>query len=1086
MLRGRDTGRGGVLVRQGVFAVLLILTIPRLSAQPVELASRVHPSQISDTGVGSERIDNGPYSINYTLTTPSLSADGRYIAFLSQQINLVAGQTDANGRLDVFLRDLVTGATTLVSRSMSSPATTGNLGSVQAVISADGRFVAFTSRATDLVPGQTGDGPSQSDQDLLLYDRVTGAISLVASSQSRPAFFTNLALSADGRYLAFSSNAGDLVPGQRSDNSNVFLHDRVEKKTRLVSHVSTSATSAGNGGSGGPSISADGRYIAFTSRADNLVPGQGGSLANAFLFDRVSGALTLIGPGETATSSADGKYVAVLASNEIYLYQRETRQTTSLGQPRLRDYYSTDRPIVSISADGRYTAFIGAPGASPNGLYVYDRVARTFTLASRRSGSAAEPGGAPDAPVISGDGRFVVFASPDPDLVANQTDASGDSRTMDVFLFDRASATTRLVSHASDAPTLAANGVSHAPAISANGERVAFASMANNLAGDVKDHNEGLDVFVQATASGETEAVSHRAPEMPSLSPDATSTARALSADGRFLAFESDSPYLVPGQVDPNGTTDVFLYDRQTKTTVLVSRLGGSATQTGKGPAILPVITPDGRYVGFASETSDSFNGGNGYDWDLFLFDRITGTVTLVAPLAFSSRPSSLPMQISSDGRWVAFSTLADLIAPGVRDQNRNDDIYLLDRSTGSMTLVSHSSADPAAPGDQGASSPLLSGDGRTVAFLSGSTNLVPGQIDAFSTPDLFLYDRETGKTVLVSRAADSPVTAAQLRGVSFSMSADGRFLTFGRPENTPKPSVLLYDRDLGTLLTIAAGGLSPRISADGRYVTYVSVLNQDIPSQIHLYDRIASSTVLVSRSNASSNVHGTGYSDTPAISADGRYVAFASRATNLVAGQTSVPGRVGLDIFLFDRVTGRTVLVSHAADSPLAARGGSAAPLVSASGRQVAFTSTANLVAEDLNDLPDAYLFDANSVSGSGPTSLPPCTLLDTRRRSNRPVLTSNVQRTVAVRGTCGVPATAKQVVVKVTVFNPSGKGNLRFYPGAVTATPSDIFRFERNATRTETFTLPLSTNGTLTILPFVAGKGTVHVAVEVNGYSQ
>ncbi len=100
--------------------------------------------------------------------------------------------------------------------------------------------------------------------------------------------------------------------------------------------------------------------------------------------------------------------------------------------------------------------------------------------------------------------------------------------------------------------------------------------------------------------------------------------------------------------------------------------------------------------------------------------------------------------------------------------------------------------------------------------------------------------------------------------------------------------------------------------------------------------------------------------------------------------------------------------------------------------------------------------------------------------------MLTSNVQRTVTVRGACGVPATAKQVVVKVTALSASGKGNLRFYPGAVTPAPSGILRFERSATRTETFTLPLSPNGTLTILPFVASRGTVHGAVEVTGYLQ
>jgi len=118
------------------------------------------------------------------------------------------------------------------------------------------------------------------------------------------------------------------------------------------------------------------------------------------------------------------------------------------------------------------------------------------------------------------------------------------------------------------------------------------------------------------------------------------------------------------------------------------------------------------------------------------------------------------------------------------------------------------------------------------------------------------------------------------------------------------------------------------------------------------------------------------------------------------------------------------------------------------------------------------------------GIVPVPPCKLLDTRRRSDRPVLASDVQRTVAIRGACGVPATAKQVLVKVTVFNPSGKGNLRFYAGAVTGPLSGILRFERGTTRTESFTLPLSANGTVTILPFVAGGGTVHGAVEVNGY--
>jgi hypothetical protein len=320
-------------------------------------------------------------------------------------------------------------------------------------------------------------------------------------------------------------------------------------------------------------------------------------------------------------------------------------------------------------------------------------------------------------------------------------------------------------------------------------------------------------------------------------------------------------------------------------------------------------------------------------------------------------------------------------------------------------------------------------------------------------------------------------------------MDADGRFIAFASL-GTDGEEVRLYDRTLGTSEVIASQAATPKISANGRYIAYLSTQPPN-HGQIYLYDRVAKTATLVTRSASSAGAGAAGgpsngFARAQVISTDGRYVAYLSSAGNLVPGQTAAPSREQPnheDVFLFDRTTGTTVLVNRRNGSPVKAVGHAEAPFLSASGRQVAFTSGLDLVAGDFNLFPDAYVFNLDPPP---PVSLPACTLFDTRRQANRPILTSNVQRTFTARGVCGVPATAQQVLVKVTVFSPSGKGNLRFYPGAVTATPSGLLRFERNATRTESFLLPLGTNGKLTILPFVSGQGTVHVAVEVIGYSQ
>ena len=140
-----------------------------------------------------------------------------------------------------------------------------------------------------------------------------------------------------------------------------------------------------------------------------------------------------------------------------------------------------------------------------------------------------------------------------------------------------------------------------------------------------------------------------------------------------------------------------------------------------------------------------------------------------------------------------------------------------------------------------------------------------------------------------------------------------------------------------------------------------------------------------------------------------------------------------------------------------------------------IAFTSDSPLVAGDFNQNWDAFVYDA--AAQGGPVTVPPCALFSG-------VLRSNVRKPLIAAGACGVPAGAKQVQLKLTVSQGTGKGNVRLYPGNVTAPPSGILRFTRGATQSASFTQPLG-NGAFALLPFVAGNGTVRVGVEVDGYT-
>jgi Tol biopolymer transport system component len=389
----------------------------------------------------------------------------------------------------------------------------------------------------------------------------------------------------------------------------------------------------------------------------------------------------------------------------------------------------------SISADGRFVTFdSGASNLVPgdtNGAwdaFVRDRLTGTTERVSVSTAGVQGNGGS-GMPSISADGRFVAFASGASNLVPGDTNGE-----CDVFVRDRLTGKTELVSVSSAGEQ--GNDGSDEPSISADGGFVAFQSYASNL---VPDDTSGYyhDIFVRDRLTGTTERVS-----VSSAGEQANwdSEWPCISADGRFVGFDSEASNLVPG--DTNGHSDAFVRDRLTGQTERVSV--SSAGEQGNATSGLASVSADERFVAFASVASNLVPGDTNAGtypatgWDVFVRDRLIGTTERVSVSSAGQQvtgDSAWP-SISADGRFVAFYSYASTLVPG--DTNGQPDIFVRDRLTRTTELVSVSSAGE--EGNSGSFFASISADGRLVAFDSWATNLVPG--DTNGSPDVFVRDR--------------------------------------------------------------------------------------------------------------------------------------------------------------------------------------------------------------------------------------------------------------------------------------------------------------------------------------------------------
>ena len=397
-----------------------------------------------------------------------------------------------------------------------------------------------------------------------------------------------------------------------------------------------------------------------------------------------------------------------------------------------------------------------------------------------------ESGLPPDLPRVSADGRYVVFKSNAYNLVANDT-----NNTTDIFVRDRLTGTTERASVRPNGGQ--ANGESSFGFITPDGRYVSFTSKASNLGGGQTQPFD--DVFVRDRQAHTTICVSV---DPSGNDADGASKNAWMSADGRFVVFDSLATNLVPGDV--NGFQDIFVRDLLTNTTerVSVDSSGAEADGDSSGSS----ISDDGRIVVFVSSATNLVPGDTNGAQDVFAHDRLTGTTARVnVNMAAGQTSGATEASVSSDGRFVVFECGASDLVPG--DTNAAEDVFVRDLQAGTTERVSVSSAGAQGNGDS--RHPSISPDGRFVVFWTVASNLGPG--DTNNESDIYIRDRELGTTERVSVNSRGGQKLGGLGGAS--VASGGRFVVFSSSATTLAWGALGYwdvyvrDRTGGPAFTV-------------------------------------------------------------------------------------------------------------------------------------------------------------------------------------------------------------------------------------------------------------------------------------------
>jgi Tol biopolymer transport system component len=910
---------------------------------------------------------------------PSLSADGRYVAFFAASTNLAADDTDDTG--DIYLHDRQTGETTL--QSVNDAGVKGLPGSWRPILSADGRFIAFNSEATNLVPNDTN-----GTIDVFVRDVVARKTTRVSVGNGGAQATTNAMLggiSADGRFVLFGSDASNLVAGDTNGFGDLFVRDRQTGQTTIVSVSSTGEL--GNGASEEGTISADGRYVVFRSWASNLVPGDTNGLPDEFVHDRLTGRTVRVnvasdGSQADAASrgdddgccigpaiSADGRSVVIFsrASNLVPDDTNDLDDVFVVGPVQVSPTTvsvsgSAGTHSVNVTADypGPWTATTATPwitinspaGGTGTGTVSFTVAANTGPARTGTLVVALQPVTVTQGPSMPPVAQNSTFTTPEDTPLSGTllaTDPNGDALTFSIIT-----------------PPARGTAVITNPSTGA----FTYSPGLNRFGGDT--------FTFQVSAGGRTSNIA-------TVIIDVTPVDDAPVAFDSTLNVTEDTPassVFSAADIDNLATMVTIVTPPAHGTVTIPNPIGGALD------GVAYTYTPHANYHGPDSFT---FRAGEGS-----LVSNIATITVSVAPVNDAPVADIVVVTtqegVTQTGTLTATDVDSAALTFSLVAAPTKGTIALIDPMTGAFTytpnpgasgydtftfqatdglnassaatgMVFIVAASPQWPGQtvrasvssagvQGSaqsSSSVLSADGRYVVFQSQAANLVAD--DTNGRLDVFVHDRETHQTTRVSVASNG----SQSNGDSFQprVSPDGRFVAFTSQasnlvagDTNGWPDVFIHDRETGQTVraSISSDGTQgdqassfATPSADGRYVAFLSSASNLVPDDTNGVDDVfvrdlqtgQTARVSVSSTGAQANDR----SVEPAMSADGRYVAFTSFASNLTTGDSSPNGGV----FVHDRQSGETTRVS--AGLQVSGTG----PSLSADGRFVAFALSGN-----------------------------------------------------------------------------------------------------------------------------------------------
>lgn len=847
----------------------------------------------------------------------AITDDGRRVLLTSASERLVAG--DGNRASDVLLVDLQSGQATLVSAGPEAAPVAG--ASIAVGMAADAAQVALLTRSRALAPGATAAG-----WNLLVRTTDTGTwtpVALATPATGPLGTAVDAVLSADGRHVFFASPDRTLAPGTLAIGRNVYRHDLVAAETRAVT--------AGLP----PTLGTPTRVVSFTPTPDGLaatldleVRINNVSRLEVAFRDFVTGTTRHasakpppgLGTGtvyhSAGVASPDRRFVAwrsesstgTLRYHGLNLFDATTGLSALLNirtNEPARQTFPAGAHRAGFSADGRFLAYAAplpgdftASGSRTNGpsqIYLHDLSLDQTILVSAAPGGAAANADARD-PQITADGRGVVFTSAASNLVPG-----ADTPVPRLYWWDRVSATLQVITILDDTP--AGGG----PVLSPSGNWIAWLTVSDPETPVVHTWNT-LTATAASRALPPTATQSSSGPGWVGIQP------AGVSADGRFVAIAAPAT----AAAAPGGHVQVQWIDTRSGTITTLSE--GTDGQPANGHSLAPAISADGSRVLFVSAAANLVSGDANRAADAFVLDMTdSGRRMLRTAVVPPSAPALWDALLSPDGRhaYVRFAETTAQIrarfadaAAGTLSAPLPGHLHSLpafsrDGRRLAVSISATSSANTAAVQIHDPAAWLAAGNNTVPALWVSEMRALEPVLDADGSRVAFILTSPptatSNRVVLVDWAAGQTVFSQIINRTPFSaprLSDDGRFVAWLAPGGLSNAlnQVWLADAANGTVrqISVAPDGITPangncrhvEISADGRYVTFASLADNLVPDDtngakdVFLHDTLTGQTLLLSRTP--SGDPGNGWSLQPFFSADGHSLFFLSLASDL------------------------------------------------------------------------------------------------------------------------------------------------------------------------------------------------------------